>query len=627
MHRLIFGTFFCFFVLLHTPVFAQLPIVDGWTVFTPSADSRIIYVSSSDGNDATAEFYNSSDSELNGNAFLPGTGILPYQTLTAAKAQLRDGFPDWILLQKGDVFNDQSFGTLSIDGRSANEPILIGSYGTAPDRPEVLTGANSFLSFSGAASHIAIVGIYAEPHTRTGSDEPSGINILNAPFESFLVEDCHFHLFHMHLVVQDYSGASSYTHKGFTARRNILTDAYKIGGGGGGVYMHHIDSILFEENLIDHNGWNEAISGADATGFSHNTYFQSSCAHLVFRKNIVSRASAVGIGARCGGVISDNLLLSNPRNLFVGSFDQGQINWPTDAVSGEVTNNVILDARAEAFDAGNGITIDRIRNVEVRRNIVAHFTPSGTYNIGIGADHIDSLIVTQNIVYDWGNNLNSGFDFSSGVSIGPNRLDINRIASNDIQLNNPQGYCVNTNGSFSELEFQNNRYFNVNSASNWFSEGSYANWVAASSETGSSNTAIAYSDPNRSISTYLATLSLSGDLTDFIDARKQMTKGNWNSDFTADVVNDYIREGFDMEDDDLSLEHLASNDLHVYPNPSNDGSFHIATATSGNYRIYALNGRLLQTGYLEAGENTITDLEAGIYVFKLGEKSVKVVVL
>ena len=37
-------------------VLAQLPVVNGWTVFTPSSDSRIIYVSST-GDDATAQIY------------------------------------------------------------------------------------------------------------------------------------------------------------------------------------------------------------------------------------------------------------------------------------------------------------------------------------------------------------------------------------------------------------------------------------------------------------------------------------------------------------------------------------------------------------------------------------------
>lgn len=609
---------------------AQLPIANGWTQFTASSDTRIIYVSDTDGNDATAEFYAPGDSEVGSDPFLPSGTVQAYRTINAAKAALRNGFPDWILLKKGDTFTDQYFGLMNINGKNTSEPILIGSYGTSTERPRILTGSNNLISFTGAASHIAISGLYAEPHTRAGNDEPSAINILNAPFNSFLVEDCYFNLFCIHIVVQDYSGSSSYSHSGFTARRNTIVNGYKTGGGGGGVYMHHIDNILFEENLIDHNGWNTTISGADATGFSHNTYFQSSCSNLTFKDNIVSRASAVGIGARCGGIVENNLALSNPRNLFVGSFDPSQINWPTEGVSGEVKHNVILGARIEPYDPGNGITIDRVRDVEISENIVAHFTETGTYNTAIGLDHMEDVTIRQNIVYRWGNNQTSGFDFATGLQFGTNKQGVMLIDSNDIQFENPQAYCVNTNGSFSNLTFRSNRYHNVGNAPDWFAAGNYTSWITASGETGSSQSDVAYPDPERTITTYLTSIGETGGLDEFITLRKQLSKNNWDSRFTAMAVNDYIREGFGVSPiSTVSLATISSSsNVLFYPNPVDGGLLTVEMKSTGSYLICDQVGRIVLSGQLKEGKQQLelTGLTNGIYLIRINGQSTQLVV-
>jgi hypothetical protein len=98
---------------------------DGWTTFNPSPDSRIIYVanSGSDANDGL-------------------TTSTPKQTLAGGYALLRNGFPDQLLLNRGDTFTNGWTGTIadgfggtmgnggfSKSGRSRNEPMLIGAYG------------------------------------------------------------------------------------------------------------------------------------------------------------------------------------------------------------------------------------------------------------------------------------------------------------------------------------------------------------------------------------------------------------------------------------------------------------------------------------------------------------------
>src|SRR6185369_16029394 len=95
------------------PAFAQsLPVdANGWTVFTPSADTHIIYVSSSQGNDAN-----------------DGLSVnTPVKTFNRGTSLMRQGFPDWLLLKKGDTWSGESL-QIRTSGRSATEPQLISSY-------------------------------------------------------------------------------------------------------------------------------------------------------------------------------------------------------------------------------------------------------------------------------------------------------------------------------------------------------------------------------------------------------------------------------------------------------------------------------------------------------------------
>jgi hypothetical protein len=89
---------------------------------TPASDSRIIYVSSKGSDDA--------------NGLSPSTAV---KTLAKGQSLLRNDSADQLLLKRGDTFRD-TLGQWTKSGRSANEPILIGTYGTG-DRPVLKTAA------------------------------------------------------------------------------------------------------------------------------------------------------------------------------------------------------------------------------------------------------------------------------------------------------------------------------------------------------------------------------------------------------------------------------------------------------------------------------------------------------
>ena len=102
----------------------------GWSILTPSEDSRLIYVSSSAGDDETAEYYAPRDiSDIQA----PGL-IKPFKTVHAALDQVRDDYPDWILLLRGDTWELVDRVALK-SGRSVTERSVITAYGDSGGRP------------------------------------------------------------------------------------------------------------------------------------------------------------------------------------------------------------------------------------------------------------------------------------------------------------------------------------------------------------------------------------------------------------------------------------------------------------------------------------------------------------
>ncbi|MEQ9407470.1 MAG: hypothetical protein RIK87_07065, partial [Fuerstiella sp.] len=82
----------------------------------PSSDSRMIYVSSSEGDDANDGLSESS----------------PKKTVAAGAQLLRSGKPDWLLLKSGDIWSGYSEGGFRLEssgGESVERKTVITSYG------------------------------------------------------------------------------------------------------------------------------------------------------------------------------------------------------------------------------------------------------------------------------------------------------------------------------------------------------------------------------------------------------------------------------------------------------------------------------------------------------------------
>ena len=138
---------------------------NGFTVPTPEPDSHVYYVSAA-GSD-------------NNNGTSPAS---PFPTIAKARTLLRNGFPDYVLLRRGDTFTTPITGW-AISGRSADEPMVIGAY-TDPnrpsdDRPRINTGTSTGFANQATSSnhplvsHLYLMGIAFEADLRNYRQPPA----------------------------------------------------------------------------------------------------------------------------------------------------------------------------------------------------------------------------------------------------------------------------------------------------------------------------------------------------------------------------------------------------------------------------------------------------------------------
>jgi len=334
-----------------------LPVDEqGWTVFKPSPDTRIVYVSSTQGDDATGKFYAPTAPEVGPDPFNPVGPVEAYGTLAAAMAHSRKGFPDWVLLRRGDVWHEALLGVHS--GRSRTEPFLVSTYGSEPARPQLRPGKNRFgvgFDTRNGLHDAAVVGLelYASPKDPASEEfDPArkitgGIGFLvwdGKAGERVLIEDC----------CMRFCGAVFQALRGgvireLVFRRNLVLDNYSRWGHCSGMFAHHV-SMLLQENVYDHDAWlvrergNRTERGG-ATMFNHDTYF-STCHDVVFRGNMFLRAASSGNkwtanegpGSSYNLVMDNDLYVEGEIGIGIGGNKVGPLRFK----NVQITNNVLM---------------------------------------------------------------------------------------------------------------------------------------------------------------------------------------------------------------------------------------------------------------------------------------------
>ncbi len=563
----------------------------GWTVFTPHAETKIIYVSSVGGDDATGIAYAPGSSEIGADPFLPQGGIKPFKTVAGAAGASRNGKPDWVLFKKGETWANETLPARS--GLSEEAPFLYSAYGKG-DRPLFKTGANTaYQQCCGNFNDIVLAHLDFYAHTRNpGSQEfvsmagSPGFNFYlgdNFTSRGALIEGCRFR-FYTGNVVQGPG-----TMDRFVIRRCAFLDSYSATSHCQGLYSAN-QSLTLEENFFDHNGWyRQAGPGLTrddgvATMYNHNTYFEASH-DVVFRGNMFLRASSIGnkwtadngpASAR-NIEIDDNLYVDGEFGISMG----GNETVPAHRFKNvSVTNNVMLDmGRSQPTNRTLGwyLDIDDWDQGEASGNYFLHVTNPKVTNVwGIRVlGEVRDVSIHDNVIYGL-NTPESLLELTDG-SVKTNVS----IARNILDNRNANGKMIRLQGSPINYSFSSNRYYGTLDPSNWFDLAGNAvalsQWAAQSGETGSQSGPAAFPDPTRNIGKYLASLQRDTAFSEFIAGIRDQSKDNWDTALTAAKVNAWIRAGFN------------GNPVAVQPHAR--GQHPTSQEIAAYYRAYDMGGR------------------------------------
>jgi len=542
----------------------------GWSIITPSEDSRLIYVSSSMGDDQTAEYYAPRDiTDLDD----PGL-IKPYKTIEAANANTREGFPDWLILRQGDAWEVNELIRLK-KGRSVAERSVVTSYGLTGVRPIIKSDANEIFRIWSNRSYLAVSGIAFYAHKRDPesgdfsgwgqTSETTAIRMYSpkgTSMGSILLEGNDFNYFSKGISIN--GGGDVFD---VVIRRNTIRNAYSESAHSQGIYAEHTSALL-EENVFDHNGWykkqvdtgNEKSEG-QANMFNHNTYFAKSFGSK-FLGNIFLRSSSIqnkwtassDSDAGIDSIRSSDLWMED--NVYVGGeigisaggntdFNTGPrwknitiINNVMLAIGRDQPTNRTLGWNIEATDWDGGL---------ICGNYVLHTdNPLITNVLGIRLKgHSSGVIISENTIH--GLITPTPGSKTGAITVDSAPKENITISDNNLQLTESSMRVIAAD-RLDAILFQGNKYFSDANSSEWFrSDGvSYGieSWRSVSGDVNSTVALDSFLEPRRTFESYLLSIGLTTSIDGFSQLAANQSKTNWSVDFTAQSVLNYIREGY-----------------------------------------------------------------------------------
>jgi hypothetical protein len=530
----------------------------GWTVITPAADSRVIYVSSSQGSDQNNGLSQSS----------------PIRTIAKAGSLMRDGSADEMLLRRGDTWHE-TFGLWSKSGRSATEPMVIGAYGSGP-RPVVASGTavafNTGRSSHPRVDHLAILGIRFWADARDPSSPTFSTTAVGGGYglrfadasNDLLIEDCAVQGYATDIAFYSVFGPST----NVRVRRCVVTDAYAKTGNSAGLFAYLVNGLTLDGNVFDHNGWNTKV-GAVATMFNHDCYIKENVNGFVARGNLFSNASSHGLQARSGGLVENNVFLNDPIGMSFGLVNGGPMT--PGGVTGTVRNNVFLGGGTiNGIPRGAGIELGNTKpggNTQVTGNVFAH-NPAGplyAFNLEWGqnvtnasqAVGLNDLTISGNVVYDWAR----GLSLMPGLVPGGKGLyAYNRvtIANNIFQhLVYPKTVPAGNTGTLAiKLTAATDTGAPAAAATTTLApvapiRAAAVPWATAPAGTDSitlSSNLLAASavGTSRTAGTYAAERGLGSGDAGFINSVRSQSSQAWNTTASASALVTYIRSGFGL---------------------------------------------------------------------------------
>ncbi len=521
---------------------------NGWTTFDLHTDSRIVYVSSSEGDDGN-------------------DGLTP-ETAVASPAKgaelVRDGSPDFLLFRRGDTWRAQDLGADRVvrrfkSGLDKAHPMVVSSYGDSTERPRLEIDKDFIDDDGKEKSYLAVVGLAFISFPKVPNDSAfngadGGALRFVGTGHDLLFEDNY--LEYGEFVVQNVSDVE--------VRRNVIYRSYHVGtcaynGDGSrnpngdsthrpsGIFAGHVTGLLIEGNVFDQNGWNPDVAEACATIYNHDMYLSGN-SQLTVKDNLVMRASSIGIKLSSGTagestdiLVEGNLFAEGEIGISMGGNADTAYRFQ-DAV---IRNNVFTDiGRAQPTTRTLSWHIDLIDNdkSEVTGNLFVNQPAVTTNATGIhlsGGTNRD-ITIENNVFYDL---LRRALVVDSvGAWSGI------RFASNQLVSGTDLGCLIDQSGGFAATTYADNAYRSGAAADSWFCTDagklSLGEWSAASGETGATQSTLVAPEPGRNLDSYATSLGVGSTLDDFAREARQQSRHNFRAEFTARAACNYIREGF-----------------------------------------------------------------------------------
>lgn len=472
---------------------------DGWSIIKPDIETKIVYVSSTEGDDNLGQVYNGLGMD---DPFNP-SNISAFKTIEKAYEHVRDGKPDWILLKKGDRFELEQTLWLKT-GKSQTAHIVLGAYGNKNSkRPIIDSNSNNAIQGLRNRSYNTILGIefYSRTHDPSSpyfkgwdiKGSTAFTNLASNVNGNWYVRGLHFenNRFNFYSTGITLGSMGAAINTNIVIRRNEFLNAYKTNGHSAGMFLSQVDHILIEENILDHNGWyqqrpsNVTLNTKDkgyATIFNHNIYVNHGN-NMVIRKNLTSRSSSIGMKftsnanteTKINTIESSNILLID--NLFIegevgislgGNKDYNNgYRWENIQVVGNVLSN-IGRTRPTNRNISWGIGAYDWKSGNICGNVVMDQTVNQITNVNaidVSGD-IGDVTVLSNTIINMGISNEAYQNVANDKLSTSGNLYISKTSSNSLEeFTSGVSYEKYIHNALTDL--QNNpykRYFDVNDA-------------------------------------------------------------------------------------------------------------------------------------------------------------------
>jgi hypothetical protein len=538
---------------------------NGWTVVTPSANSKIIYVAptGSDSNSGLSQ-------------------AAPVKSFKKAESLLVSGQPDEILLESGQTYND-AFLNWIYSGEDPQDPLLVSYYNPTPALPVVLPVIDTGTNPAGFATpinqpnnnatinYVDVIGLQFQANlfnpsspnfNISGGGGGNGLYIEN-PANSLRFEDDSFSYYHYNMNIEGVEGPIS----NVTIYRCVDDYAYCPNyGHSQGLYAYNVSNISVLQSTFDHDGWDSAVSTSEDLGFNHDIYIASTCSGFVAQQNILAEAAFAGIMARAGGDIDNNLFVDDAIAVAYGQANGADST--VGGVTGTLEGNMVVgdktyddgQAYGQGFDIGN---IDPTGGLVVANNIITQDSENAKPAIQLDAatgTYNPSLCVGENNV-TIENNITDGFregiEIDSRFQDGVSPAVAGIYAYNDVTVKDNHFLNASTNeiahanawDGATEFWSGDSYYDSVLAQANWTTVAGYAipfsTWITNYDIGAKQLTSLAqFPNPNVSVAGYDATIGGPGSFQDFLANADLMNISNYQSQYQAIAAIDYIQSGF-----------------------------------------------------------------------------------